>query len=299
MRGVFVLRESGTVGGDFEQHSTRFAEVDRFEPEAIDHRREAAARLLELIAHRKLLLVVSDAPRKMVHGADAPRSALLLWRATDVDDAGLAAGRKPTPAAVVADRGESENFCQKKRRSLGALFPQASAVQPANLMFFRHRAVIPRRKHPSRRIRALDERQTKAVHVGDRKVPIAETDVDVSDLYAVAPQPIAPERQAARRNFQARLDGETVAEARRRLLLPRKEREVAPGMAVRVGVEQMIRTGIVLIDRAFDETHAEDAGIEIEVLLRWTCDGRDVMQSVHPLHAARILRLAGSILGAR
>ena len=40
-----------------------------------------------------------------------------------------------------------------------------------------------------------------------------------------------------------------------------------------VGVEKMVGAGIVLVDALFDETHPEDAGVEIEILLsrarRW------------------------------
>src|SRR5215472_17688768 len=69
-------------------------------------------------------------------------------------------------------------------------------------------------------------------------------------------------------------------------------------MAVRVRIEQVIRARIVLIDGALDEAHAENARVEVEVLLCWARDGGDVMQSVHSLHPARIPRLEGLVLRA-
>ena len=51
-----------------------------------------------------------------------------------------------------------------------------------------------------------------------------------------------------------------------------------------VGVEKMVRGRIVLVDAAFDEAHAEDAGVEIEILLRRTGNRRDVMNPVDALH---------------
>ena len=50
-------------------------------------------------------------------------------------------------------------------------------------------------------------------------------------------------------------------------------------MAFGVGVEKMIRAGIVLVDALLDETHPEDAGVEIEILLSRTGDGSNVMES--------------------
>ncbi len=56
-------------------------------------------------------------------------------------------------------------------------------------------------------------------------------------------------------------------------------------MAVGVGVEQMVGGGIVLVDAALDQPHAEDAGIEVEVFLRRTRDRGDVVDAVDPVHA--------------
>jgi hypothetical protein len=57
-------------------------------------------------------------------------------------------------------------------------------------------------------------------------------------------------------------------------------------MAVRVGIEKVVGAGVILIHAALDEAHPEDAGVEIEVLLRRTGDGRDMMKSSNGLHRA-------------
>ena len=56
-------------------------------------------------------------------------------------------------------------------------------------------------------------------------------------------------------------------------------------MAVGVGVEEMVGAGIVLVDAALDEPHAEDAGVEVEILLRRSRDRGDVVDAVDPVHA--------------
>ena len=57
-----------------------------------------------------------------------------------------------------------------------------------------------------------------------------------------------------------------------------------PGLSFRVGVKEVVGAGVVLIDALLDQTHAEDAAVEIEVLLRGAGDGGDVVEAVHALH---------------
>ena len=58
-------------------------------------------------------------------------------------------------------------------------------------------------------------------------------------------------------------------------------------MALGVRVEEVIRAGIVLVDAALDEPHPEDSGVKVEVLLRRTGDGRDVVQAVNAMRRRR------------
>src|SRR5262249_36390456 len=92
--------------------------------------------------------------------------------------------------------------------------------------------------------------------------------------------------ETARRTLEANLDSQSVPEAWRRQLCPGKKCEVGAGMAFRVRVEQVIRAGIVLVDRLLDEPHPENACVEIEVFLRRTGNGGDGMKSVDALHGA-------------
>ncbi len=58
-------------------------------------------------------------------------------------------------------------------------------------------------------------------------------------------------------------------------------------MSFGIGVEQMIRPGIILIDALLHQAHPEHAGIEIKVLLRRTRNGGDVMEAADSFHARR------------
>ena len=59
-------------------------------------------------------------------------------------------------------------------------------------------------------------------------------------------------------------------------------------MSLGVGVEEVIGAGIVLVDAALDEAHAEDAGVEIEVFLRRAGDGGDVVKTVDGMHGGHV-----------
>jgi len=96
---------------------------------------------------------------------------------------------------------------------------------------------------------------------------------------AVSREPFAPELEAGGRNGQGDLDAEAVAHSRRRHVRPGKEGQVRPRVAFTVGVKQVIGARVVLVDALLDQTHAEDASIEIQVLLSGAGDGRDVVEA--------------------
>jgi hypothetical protein len=60
---------------------------------------------------------------------------------------------------------------------------------------------------------------------------------------------------------------------------PRKECQDRPRRSARIALVEMVSTGIIEIDRAFDQTQPEQSDIEIEVVLRIAGDGGDVMKA--------------------
>ena len=72
-----------------------------------------------------------------------------------------------------------------------------------------------------------------------------------------------------------------------------------PGMAFRVGIEEVIRARVVLIDALLDQSHPEDAAVEVEVLLRGPGDGGDVVQAVDGSHVRDFRSGQGSRLKAQ
>ena len=130
------------------------------------------------------------------------------------------------------------------------------------------------------------------MRIDDRQVPVAESRLNPSDPDAVPLEPRAPVLEASSGDFQARLDGKAVADARLRHVRPRKKRQVGARAAFGVRVEQMVGARIVLVHAPLDEMHAQNAGVEIHVLLRRSRNGGDVVQSVDAVHRAPSIAVA-------
>ena len=184
-----------------------------------------------------------------------------------------------------------------RRRRGAAALPQPRAEQAANLPRLVNRPLRPRRERPASR--RFDQRQPQTMRIGKREDAPSEARVGLGDRRAVLLQALGPEAKASLRHFEAHLHREPVTGTRRRHLRPWEEREIGAGVAVGVSVEQVIRAGIVLVDAALDEPHAEDARVEVEILLRPSRDGRDVMQPVdairrrHDVLATTVTPIAG------
>ena len=117
------------------------------------------------------------------------------------------------------------------------------------------------------------------MRIRQRQRTRAEALLDGRFLRAVLDDPLGPELETPFRHLQRHLHRQAVAETPGRMLAPREEGEIGAGMSRGIGKEQVIRAGLVLIHALLDETHAEHAGVVIEILLRGTGDGGDVMKA--------------------
>ncbi len=123
------------------------------------------------------------------------------------------------------------------------------------------------------------------MRISERNYALSNTRLHFENTRAVASEARAPEIEAPRRDRKPNLSAQPVSIAMRSELRPREKSQIGSGVAFGVGVEQMVGAGIILVDALFDETHPEDAGVEIEILLRGTSDGSDVMKTGDFFHA--------------
>src|SRR5580765_6036803 len=113
MRGIFVDRETRPIGRELEQHAARLLEVDRLEPEAIDHRRRMMPGRLDARSHLVLMLLVVHAPCEMMNTAHAPRSASSFGRFAHVEHAGRSGEAVPDQTVLLGKTLEAEHRREK------------------------------------------------------------------------------------------------------------------------------------------------------------------------------------------
>ena len=140
---------------------------------------------------------------------------------------------------------------------------------------------VPGREWPRVRGAAFGQRHTHPVDVGERQDLVAEPGLDRVDCDAVLLQPGPPPGQTAGGYFQTHFDRQTVAHLRRGHVRPGEKRQVRSGVTFRIGVEEVVRAGIVLVDAPFDQAHPENPGVKVEVLLRRPGNGGDVVKAMH------------------
>src|SRR6476620_4095556 len=115
------------------------------------------------------------------------------------------------------------------------------------------------------------------MRIDERQDPLTEARFEVENLDVMAVQSGIPEFQTVRRHGERHFRAQPVAVAAWRELRPWEESQVGPRVPFGVGVKKMVGAGIVLVDALFDETHSEDTGVEIEILLSRTRDCSNVM----------------------
>ncbi len=59
-------------------------------------------------------------------------------------------------------------------------------------------------------------------------------------------------------------------------------------MALGVGIEEVVGAGVVLVDALLDQAHAENARIEVQILLGGAGDRGDVVDPVDALHGSML-----------
>ena len=156
---------------------------------------------------------------------------------------------------IVADAAHVHDLGQHARGARKILHGEHDRAETADLMFRRHRAVLPRRGRP--RAAVVDQHQPLAFAVLERQRQPA---VDFDDLAGDA----AGRLQAVAPVAEAVFAGDAQAGARDRIAAAplrggRKieEGQIGAGIGFAVGVEQVIGADIVLVDGLLDQPHAQ------------------------------------------
>src|ERR1700755_2937710 len=104
-------------------------------------------------------------------------------------------------------------------------------------------------------------------------------------------QPIDPVVDAAQWTCECDLHRQSNSRFSWRHLRPREERDVRSGMALAVGIKQVVSPRRILVDAALDEAHTEYARIEIDIVLGGASDAGYVMKSGYACHSVPARKL--------
>jgi hypothetical protein len=140
--------------------------------------------------------------------------------------------------------------------------------------------------------------QRGVVDVGDPQLVLEALEVGEAQALGLAPRfvPSVPEALLPEVERLGRGDApaDAVDHSRARPAAGRsgelEERQVRAGIALLVGVEEVVDGGLVLVDRLLHEAQTHQAGVEVDVALRLRGDRRDVVDSFE-LHRCLSFRL--------
>ncbi len=276
---VFVDGEARAVGGDLQQRTAGFLDVDRLEPEPVDDARRMPAGLDHATAQLVLVSLVRGPPGDVVHRTHTPLAPLRVGVYAHFDPpAGQpVANREPGPLAVALAAGEPERPREERRRRRLVALDETHTTEASDLTRGGYRACVPAHRVVSLPVDRLDEREPQTVRVDERQHPLVKAPLHGPNVYTGRLQTVLPVREAAAVHGERDLRPLAGPVATGRHRGPGKEGEVRAGAPGRVGEIEVIGVRDVLVDRAFDHPHAQNAGVEVVVLLRVAGDGGDVV----------------------
>ena len=109
-------------------------------------------------------------------------------------------------------------------------------------------------------------------------------------------QPADPIGHRPGRDRQGHADRLPRTAAAHRAAGPGEEGEVGARAAHRIGVEEVVGLGVVLVHRALHEPHPQEAHVEVHVLLGMSCDGGDVVDPAEVPCQGRLHRSSPSLV---
>ena len=143
---------------------------------------------------------------------------------------------------------------------------QRDRSEPAHLMRRRHRALLPGISFA--RAAVVDQAEALAFRILEIERQAAVALGDLAGLHAGCVEVLLPPLEALRARDAQAGAGDRMRAALLGRRRPVEEGEVGAGPRQRVGVEQVIGAGVVLVDGLLDHPHAHRAGVEALVARR-------------------------------
>jgi hypothetical protein len=277
LRGGLIDGEPRRISGDLEQHSPRLAEVDRMEVLPIDDGRDADTFRLYFGALRELGTIIARAVSDVMYCAhttsatpESRRSAEIHYGATS-----HVIRLKAVNGSFFTDRPKTQPSDQQICSAGITIFPNCCAVETPDCALRRHWSFGPWRDVA--RPRRSHQLQEQPVRVLEREYLLVEPPGRTIILDAVGQQPLDPESQSGWLDSEgdgADLSGSLASRPSARPREKCQERARVPQL---VTIVQVIAGRIIEVHRELHQAHPQDTGIEIQVALRVTGNGGDMV----------------------
>ena len=251
---VLVGREPGPQRGDLEQHPARLAEVDRAEPEAVDHLGRSRAAPNRSLAPLHVVVHLRR-PGHVVDRSAAGPAGLGRRLVVGVQAAAALAARLP----ALARRLEAKRVLEQAAARVGLRRVGAHAVEALQRQLLGHLRMVG----DQRRVGDGRDHQLVAepLGVGEPQPPSPRSTATPSAVEPLGPEP--------NRLLGGHAPGDPVDHAG-----PRpagggagvlEEGQIGARASKLVRVEEVVDGRVVLVDRLLDQAQAQDARVEVEV----------------------------------
>ena len=276
---TFVGGKTGDVGGDFKQHASIFAEVERLKILPVDLPGDGVACGGEFFTQCHLYVVIRYAEGYMVHGAASYDAAPLMRQHYQVD---AIAGGAPTSlkaVAVAAALGgaEIEDIRQQAAGSLGIVHGQRHALEAADgFVGWNPTAEVGLPEVCIIRYQL----QLQAVRVEEDEIVFTQAVRGFVVDGVACFETRHPVVEAPRRHAKAGLGDLSRPALPASDVLPREEGEDGARVALLVSEIEVVSARVVEIHGLFHQAQAQYAGVEVEIALRIARDGCDVVDAV-------------------
>ena len=276
--GSSSVAKPGPERRDLEEDAVRLAEVDRAEPEAVDHVGRAAAGLGDALPPA-LLVLHRRRPGDVMHGAGAGNAG--LGRAPPRTRSSLRASRRASPS----DSPPARSRAASKNGAACCAESRAYARTPSKPCSASSRGISG--------WSAISGSSGAFVTTSWCCSPSGSLNVSVS------PSRATPSRSAQKSSASAEPTRQTTVCTMPAPARPGaapgilEEGDVRAGRALLVRVEEVVDGRVVLVDRLLHEPQPEHAGVEVDVRRGVAGDAGHVVDAVESHRYLRAQILAG------
>src|ERR1051325_5253068 len=264
----FIQCKTRRFGREFKKNAAVLAEIDGMKVNPIHHRRDIVTEIDQMLPPLKLFGIALDPKSNVMHRSDGDASRLAVRQANEIENTsgdGIVRRSEPITIPRLFHQSITEVVCQQAGSRFVAIQGRGHAMKTVESVFCRHRTFRPRFNWQDRA--GSDQFQHQPIWIGQSNHVFTKSRKffggDMLLLETFQPITSRVRRNHKRRRFN--LAGAATPATRPWPWKKRHDRSRRPPVVAEI---EMIRSGIVEVDCAFDETQSKESDVEIKVSLR-------------------------------